>query len=237
MKKLIPILLMLFIVLTAFQCEEDIEIDEITELMIDIDGNSYETVKIGNQIWTRENLRTTTLNDGTPLTEWVFPADWHNANTPIAHYQFAGTDDLNNVYSEPLPDNYYGCLYNHFALETGKIAPQGWRIPTVADFRELESYLGTLGYSGQEATVLKSNIGWMPFIGNGTDEVSFRGLPNGYSSALGTSTLGEGIATFATTDVDTASGMRVLVQLSEEPEMLILENALQIGPGIRLIKE
>lgn len=234
MKKIAPILLMLFVLLTAFQCEdENIASDE--EIVTDIDGNTYRAIQIGNQTWTLENLKTTTLNDGTPLTEFAFPADWHNGNAPVAQFQYASTSDLNGIHTFPLPDGYYGCLYNHYAIETGKLAPEGWRIPTEADFRELENYLASAGYNGNQATVLKTGFGWLPSSGNGTDEIGFNGLPNGYASAFGTSTLTEGICTWATTS--TSNNTRVLVQLYDQPTMLFSDNALQIGAGIRLIKD
>lgn len=235
MKKATPILLMLFVLLTAFQCDENEA--PPPAIAVDIDGNIYESITIGNQVWTIENLKTTTLNDGTPLTEFAFPADWHNGSTPVAQYQFAFTGDLNNVYPNPLPSDHYGCLYNHFAIESGKLAPEGWRIPTEADFRVLEATLASEGFTGEVATALKSPIGWLPSVGNGIDSINFNGLPNGYASALGTSTLTEGVATWATTDVNAANGTRVLVQLGDQPDIIVLDNAIQIGAGIRLIKE
>jgi hypothetical protein len=58
-----------------------------------------------------------------------------------------------------LPFDYYGAMFNHLAIESEKLAPVGWRIPSVQDFQKLETYLSTNGFAGREALVLKSNSG------------------------------------------------------------------------------
>lgn len=202
----------------------------------DIDGNVYNTIIIGNQTWMVENLKTTTYNDGTPINFRTQNDDWHNGNTQIDYYQWADTNDLNNVHSQDLPEDYYGAMYNHYAVQSGKLAPQGWRIPTQQDFIELRDYLAANGFSGNEATALKSDSGWFSSSGNGTDAVGFRGLPNGYVSSVGTSTLAEGIATFITTDYNASTKKRVLVQLFNTSDMHFTENPIQIGGAVRCIR-
>ena len=185
----------------------------------------------------KENLKTTKYNDGTLITEWVFGDDWHNATNPIAYYQWASTDDLNNVYTETLPFDYYGAMYNHYAIESGKLAPTGWRIPTQQDFIELENFLGNNGELGNEATALKSTTGWMSTSGNGTNLFGFSGLPNGYVNAFGGATASEIICAWATTNVNTINNTRTSVNLFDENTILYAEDAIQIGHGIRCIKE
>ena len=73
------------------------------------------------------------------------------------------------------------------------------------------------GFENQEASALKSSTGWLPSSGNGINAIGFNGLPNGYINAFGGPTLGQGICTWATTNVNTdlplGSRTRVLVQL------------------------
>jgi uncharacterized protein (TIGR02145 family) len=223
--------------LLAFQCEDDDPAFLSGETVFDIDGNLYNTIVIGNQTWMLENLQTTKYNDGSPITEYTLAAfgnDWGNLTGQEGLYQWADTSDLNNVVDEELTFDAYGAMYNHWAIESGKLAPEGYRVPTQADFEELENYLSNNGYNGNEATTLKSATGWLTSTGNGTDEVGFNGLPNGYINAFGGPTLGQGICTWATTN--TSSGNRVLVQLFDQNQILYSENAIQIGAGIRCIK-
>lgn len=240
--KLFLRIIILFTLIT-FGCTEDDNTAgaESTLTATDVDGNIYTTIIIGNQTWMLENLKTTTLNDGTPITEHISGMDWGDLPNQVAQYQWADTSDLNNVFDEELPFDFYGAMYNHWAIESGKLAPEGWRIPSQADFEELENYLSENGYENQEVSALKSATGWLPSSGNGINAIGFNGLPNGYINAFGGPTLGQGICTWATTNVNTelplASRTRVLVQLFDTENILYGNNAIQLGSGIRCIKQ
>lgn len=128
-----------------------------TSVVFDYDSNVYNTVRIGNQCWMRESLRTTHYNDGTeiPLLTW-------NANTP-GRYSPGGSS--NNVTT-------YGYLYNWYAVMGGAsssqanpsgvqgICPVGWHVPSAAEFTQLNSYVGSQvscrcnGYSQNVAVAL-----------------------------------------------------------------------------------
>jgi uncharacterized protein (TIGR02145 family) len=218
--------------------QEEVPIEN--ETLTDADANVYNTIKIGEQTWMLENLKTTKFNDGTPITEYTFDIhgiNWLNLNSPEALYQWASTNDLNDVHEDDLPFDYYGAMYNHFAIASGKLAPVGWRIPSVQDYLELENYLSINGFAGNEALTLKSSTGWLAFSKNGTDAVGFKGLPNGYINAFGGPTLAEGVCTWATTDNNDSNNTRMMVQLFEENTIMYSENAIQIGAGIRCIKK
>lgn len=246
MKKLIKITTLVVLTFTLFQCSNDDTPDPTpqaeAETVIDIEGNVYGTVQIGDQIWMTENLKTTKYNDGTSITQYSFDANgsnWGSLNNQEAFYRWADTSDLNNVVDEELTFDAYGAMYNHWAIETGILAPEGWRIPTQADFQALEAFIAADGNAGNEATVLKSETDWSDSSGNGTNAYGFNGLPNGYVSSPGTATLANGICTWATTNVtgvSLGSQTRVLVQLFNENTMLYGDNAIQIGAGIRCIK-
>jgi uncharacterized protein (TIGR02145 family) len=245
MNKRIQLLSLFFITLFLFSCGDDFDDKIITpqtesETVTDADGNIYNTIKIGDQTWMLENLKTTKFNDGETITEYTFDthgSNWHNAGSEEALYQWALTDDLNNVYTEALPYDYYGAMYNHYAIESGKLAPTGWRIPTQQDFITLENHIAINGVSGNEATALKTTFGWLSSSGNGTNLFGFNGLPNGYVNAFGGSTASEIICAWATINVNTISNTRTSVNLFDENTILYAEDAIQIGHGIRCIKE
>jgi len=89
-------------------------------MVTDIDGNTYSVVQIGNQTWMAENLKVTRLNDGTPLSFYDFTPnddDWffNGASTPM--YTWAFTGDLNMLYPEELPEDFYGALYSSAPIQ------------------------------------------------------------------------------------------------------------------------
>lgn len=119
--------------------------------LVDIDGNYYDVVGIGNQVWMAENLRTTTYNDGTPIELKEDNTEWSSDNTGA--YCWYNNDEA--TYADT-----YGALYNFYAVETGKLCPAGWHVPTDSEWRTLEK---ALGMSQAEAGA----IGW-----RGTNEGS-----------------------------------------------------------------
>ncbi|ARV08791.1 hypothetical protein BTO05_03735 [Winogradskyella sp. PC-19] len=247
MKKNTRLLLIFVVSISVFQCSESDDSSPsptpIPLTVTDIDGNVYSTIKIGNQTWMAENLEVTRLNDGTPITKYTFEdfgSNWGSINNQVAHYQFANTADLNNIYDEELPEDFYGAMYNHFAVETGKLAPDGWRIPTEADFIALEQHLNANGFSSNIAAALKSDNGWDSFSGNGSNASSFNGLPNGYVSGFGTPTASEAIASWLTTNIsdtdNNSSTTRRWVQLTEDNSIFYSDTSIVLGAAIRCIK-
>ncbi|MDT0557473.1 FISUMP domain-containing protein [Ichthyenterobacterium sp. W332] len=244
MKKLFKLSLLALVALLFVQCSNDDNTPDnppIQETVTDADGNVYNTITIGNQTWMLENLKTTKYNDGSPITEWVFGESWGSLNNQQDFYQWAGTDDLSNIHDEELPFDYYGAMYNHFALESGKLAPQGWRIPSKQDFMELENYLAENGFAGNVAQALKSETGWSEFSGSGSNASGFNGLPNGYVAAGGTATASEAICSWVTSDVAdgavNSSLTRTWVQLFDETDILYSDTSIVLGAAVRCIKE
>lgn len=106
-------------------------------MVTDYDGNIYSTVQIGNQVWTVENFRGTHYNDGMEIPEVIDPNEWCDLTSGARCYY----DNDSEQYAEK-----YGALYNWFAVYTGKLAPEGWHVPTVAEWMELKKYLIANGY-------------------------------------------------------------------------------------------
>ena len=96
----------------------------------DQDGNSFHTVKIGNQTWMAENLRVTKYRYGTEIPKLFGAEEWQNTSSG-AYCKYS-----NNV-------DTYGNLYNWYAINDSRnIAPEGWHVPTDAEWKELEMHLG-----------------------------------------------------------------------------------------------
>ena len=237
MKKTIQFFAFILLGLLLTQCEKEAQINEqAPELATDADGNVYQTIKLGNQVWMLENLKTTKFNDGAPITKWAFGTDWYYSPEPLALYQWASTQDLNNIYPNPLPFDYYGAMYNEFALLSGKLAPKGWRIPTEQDFKNLEVFVASQGFVTNEATALKSKTGWVLSSGNGTDALGFRALPNGYVAFGGTATGSELICSWATADVNATTQKRRIVSLLKNGSIVFGDASISLGAAIRCIK-
>jgi len=143
----------------------------------DIDGNTYNTVQIGNQIWMKEDLRVTKLNDGTPIPLIPDVETW-KTNTTAAYC----------TYDNNAPEDTYGFLYNQHTVMTNKLAPTGWHVPTET---ELEMLFSSLAYNGenQEHNAIKLKEAeathWLPDYANGTNFSGFTALPGGYRSETG----------------------------------------------------
>ena len=140
----------------------------------DADGNTYKTVTIGEQEWFAENLKTSKYNDGTDIPNVTGNTEWYNLSTGAwCNYDNSSTNDVT-----------YGKLYNWHAVNTSKLCPTGWHVPTDAEWTVLEDYLTANGHSETEAQALKATSGWGSGTGwgggNGTDDYGWSGLPGGY---------------------------------------------------------
>src|ERR1035437_2232964 len=109
----------------------------------DADGNNYTTVSIGIQIWMVENLKTTQYNDGTSIPNVSDNISWANLDTGA--YSWYNNDAA--TYK-----NTYGALYNWYTVNTGKLAPTGWHVPTDAEWTTLENSLIANGYNSDGST-------------------------------------------------------------------------------------
>ncbi len=125
----------------------------------DIDGNIYRTVKIGNQWWMAEDLKVR-----------------HNPQgESVASFPVNGSESLGNS---------IGRLYSYDVTMNGNtadgsqgIAPDGWHIPSDADWQQLYNYLGGIDVAGEKMKLLGTKIWQSPNIA--TNASGFSGLPGG----------------------------------------------------------
>ncbi|PLX07567.1 MAG: hypothetical protein C0596_11635 [Marinilabiliales bacterium] len=126
--------------------------------IVDIENNEYEIISMGNQIWMSDNLISASLNDNTDILLVEDATEWSEATYPA--YCWYSNNQAENVED-------YGALYNFAAVETGKLCPTGYHVPTIEDWEELEIYLieNEYNYDGTSsgnkfAKSLASKEGW-----------------------------------------------------------------------------
>ena len=142
----------------------------------DTDGNIYPTVVIGTQLWMQNDLKTTKLNDNTPIPNVQDNGLWAAATSSA--WSWFGNN--------PSYGTTFGMLYNWYTVETGRLCPSGWHVPTDSEFKTLEMYLGmtqgeadATGFRGSsQGTQLKFTSTWTP--STGTNSSGFRALGGGY---------------------------------------------------------
>ncbi len=115
-----------------------------------IGSTTYHGVKIGNQVWSVENLRTTKLNDSTAIRNPKNGTEWKNMADTAAFcaYNFTATNATT-----------YGYLYNWHAVNSGKLAPAGWHIPTDEEWSAMQNWLIANGFNYNSNDLTSNSIG------------------------------------------------------------------------------
>ena len=174
-----------------------VELEGIIYGVTDIDGNFYKGIKIGNQIWMAEDLRVTHYPNGDPIPNITDNTDWENLG-------YNNTDDAYCFYNNN-SNSDYGALYTYAAAigdnwtrdnsstngEGGQgVCPDGWHLPTDAEWKTLEMYLGmsqtdadNTGWRGTDEGGKMKEIGtthWNSPNTGADNSSGFSALPGGY---------------------------------------------------------
>ncbi len=155
--------------------------EDCPSTVTDIDGNTYTTVKIGDQCWMVENLKVTHYRNGDPIDHVTAGATWGGLTT-------GAYCEYNN---DPANVPIYGRLYNWAAADDPRgLAPNGWHVPTDAEWKQLEMSLGmspaeadgTEWRGTTEGGKLKEagTVHWTSPNNGATNESGFTALPGGY---------------------------------------------------------
>lgn len=162
MKKIKQLICPLLILLIGFQFSVNAQVT-------DIDGNVYTSVKIGDQVWTGENLNVSNFRNGDPIPQAKTNSEWEKAGETSSpawcYYEF---DSMNG--------KTLGKLYNWYAVNDERgLAPTGWHIPTDTEWTELTDNQG-----GKEkaAIKMKSMTLWNDYK-NKREQGVFEALPAG----------------------------------------------------------
>jgi uncharacterized protein (TIGR02145 family) len=155
----------------------------------DIDGNIYNTVQIGTQCWTKENLKVTKYNDGT-----LIPIDSSGTGVNGDLTWFRRTSGARTIYAHSQANfSTYGYLYNWYAVKgidtTGStsyknICPTGWHVPTDEEWDTLTTFLGGRKMAGGKMKSTGTTLWHSPNI-DATNGSGFTGLPGGYRDVFG----------------------------------------------------
>ena len=132
-----------------------------------------QTVTIGTQVWTTKNLDVSTFRNGDVIpqasTDEAWGAAGENKQPAWCYYD-----------NDPKNGTKYGKLYNWYAVNDSRgLAPEGYHIPTNAEWTVLADYLGRLA-----SHKMKSTSGWYNTY-HGSNSSGFSGLPGGYRFNFG----------------------------------------------------
>ena len=112
---------------------------------IDIDGNVYQTVQIGDQLWMAENLKVSHYNDGSEIPTGYSNSEWGWLDMGA----YAVYDD------DPVNADVYGNLYNWYTVDDSRgICPENYHIPTDDEWYILLEYLGGSSYGSGENWII-----------------------------------------------------------------------------------
>jgi uncharacterized protein (TIGR02145 family) len=221
----------------------------------DIDGNVYQTVQIGTQVWMAENLKTTRYRNGDLIPTNLSNTDWDNATTGAY-----------SIYdNKPENDKTYGKLYNWYAVvDSRNLCPAGWHVPSDAEWTTLLKYLGgdsiTVTESIMEGgkmeaernvsvSIMESGVsiagGKMKAVSNlwqspntgATNESGFSGLPGGCRGDDGTyDVIGYKGGWWSSTEKATDIAWNLLLESSND-NTLRGDPEKQIGISVRCIRD
>ena len=156
---------------TAYGNQVSFITSSTSSTVTDIDGNVYNTVTIGTQVWMKENLKVTKFRDGTAIPT-TSPANLDISGESTPTYQWAYEGNEGNVTT-------YGRLYTFYvAIDSRNICPTGWHVPTDVEWTALTTFLGNTGVAGGK--LKESGITHWSSPNEGADNSSgFTALPGG----------------------------------------------------------
>jgi uncharacterized protein (TIGR02145 family) len=204
--KLFPVLVFAFaMTILRLNAQSIVEEKVAGSGVTDVDGNIYTSVIIGDQEWMVENLKTTKYYNGKAIR---LALKWDKTSKPF--YCWHNND---TTYKNP-----YGALYNWYVVNTGKLCPIGWHVPSDSEWTVLENYLGGDSIAGGKLKE-KDTFHWQrpdtisppnwrsPPDPGATNISGFSALPGGCRGSDGTfmHEIGQAGYWWSSTEIDTHS--------------------------------
>jgi len=218
--------------------------------LTDIDGNTYSLIKIGNQVWMQENLKTTKYQNGDDIGT-TSPATLDISAEITPKYQWAfGGDEANAA--------IYGRLYTKYVtVDSRNVCPADWHVPSSTEFYELVNYLAQNGHNyDEESTNYQNKLGkaiasqsnwtaqdWEPaapgFNSATNNSSGFTGLPSGVRSipANGFSGMGDMAAWWSSSSDEDDLGYALNIQFFQIAAQVVQHGDTNLGFSIRCIRD
>jgi len=172
-----------------------------TSFVTDFEGNIYNAVTIGTQVWLVENLKTIHYQNGDLITNATNTSgtNWTSLTTGVF------CDNTTEIVS-----NVYGRLYNWYAVvDNRKICPSGWHVPTITEWNTLITYLGGESVAGGKLKEVGTSH-WIDPNTGATDEVGFKALAGGLRYyAGGYSAVGENASWWTSTESSSSAAWNI----------------------------
>ncbi|MBM2813596.1 MAG: hypothetical protein HW421_358 [Ignavibacteria bacterium] len=150
----------------------------------------FESVIIGNQEWMLYNLNVSTYRNGDAIPQVTDQTEWANLTTGAWCYYNNSSDN----------GTTYGKLYNWYAINDARgLAPNGWHVPTDAEFNTLTDYLGGLAVAGGKLKET-GTAHWITPNTGASNESGFTALPGGYRIGTGFGRIGENCLFWVSTE-------------------------------------
>jgi len=128
---------------------DDLDTDNSSGSITDQDGNTYDYLTYGDQVWTVENAEMVTYRDGTPIPQETDPTQWESLTTGAWCY-------YDNDPTKPRLYNWYAVAGIHDTdpnTPNKEFAPEGWHVPSDAEWTTLENYLIANGFNYDDTTI------------------------------------------------------------------------------------
>ena len=178
---------------------DDLDTDNSAGSITDQDGNTYDYLTYGDQVWTVENAKMVTYRDGTPIPQVTDNTEWVSLTTGAWAY-------YNNDPTKPRLYNWYAVMgiYDSASFSDATLrkefAPEGWHVPSDAEWTTLENHLIANGYNydgtttgNKIAKAMASTTGWISYTGTGApgndqslnNDSGFNAFPEGFRAVNG----------------------------------------------------
>jgi len=222
---------------------------------IDWDGYTYDVAQIGAQCWFAENLRTTVYLNGDAIPSGLAETEWSSTEETLlgaAAVYGEETGPCNNyspeieACDEAVALEAFGRLYNGYAVQDPRgLCPNGWHIPTVEEWLELEEHVVGEGAPESKGFALKSTASWSGYTnsfgkfidGNGGDDHGFSAISAGFRFSNGAFGLSGMICRFwSATSTDAHSAY--VLELGIHADNLAIQNAHAVtGLSVRCLQD